>query len=119
MQYLQDNSEFAAKRSLKLQRLDSIIDEAIENKESILVFSQYKEICEAINKFFALKYNTYLLHGSISRTARDAMIEEFQDEAGGSKSELSYLMVIEDKLTDILDFSKEDFRSTISIIQSF
>jgi len=81
MQYLQDNSEFAAKRSLKLQRLDSIIDEAIENKESILVFSQYKEICEAINKFFALKYNTYLLHGSISRTARDAMIEEFQDEA--------------------------------------
>jgi hypothetical protein len=80
MQYLQDNSEFAAKRSLKLQRLDSIIDEAIENKESILVFSQYKEICEAINKFFALKYNTYLLHGSISRTARDAMIEEFQDE---------------------------------------
>ena len=80
MQYLQDNSEFAANRSLKLQRLESIIDEAIENKESILVFSQYKEICEAINKFFALKYNTYLLHGSTSRTVRDSMIEEFQDD---------------------------------------
>lgn len=80
MQYLQDNSEFTANRSLKLQRLESIIDEAIENKESILIFSQYKEICMAINKFFALKYNTYLLHGSASRTARDSMIEEFQDD---------------------------------------
>lgn len=80
MQYLQDNSEFTANRSLKLQRLESIIDEGIENKESILIFSQYKEICEAINKFFALKYNTYLLHGSISRTVRDSMIEEFQSD---------------------------------------
>lgn len=80
MQYLQDNSDFTAKRSLKLQRLESIIDEAIENKESILVFSQYKEICEALNKFFALKYNTYLLHGSTSRSTRDSMVEEFQDE---------------------------------------
>lgn len=78
-QYLQDNSEFAEKRSLKLQRLMSIVDEAIENEESILIFSQYKEICVAINKILAARYNVYLLHGSISRSARDQMIAEFQD----------------------------------------
>lgn len=79
MQYLQDNSDFIAKRSLKLQRLESIIEEAIENKESVLIFSQYKEICEAVNKFFISKYNTYLLHGATNRTVRDSMIEEFQN----------------------------------------
>lgn len=42
----------------------------------------------------------------------ERIVEEFQDEAGGSKSELSYLMVIEDKLSDILDFAKDDFRSS-------
>ena len=78
-QYLQDNSEFAEKRSLKLQRLISIVDEAIENEESVLIFSQYKEICVAINKVLATKYNVYLLHGSTSRSARDNMISEFQD----------------------------------------
>jgi SNF2 family DNA or RNA helicase len=78
-QYLQDNSEFAAQRSLKLQRLISIVDEALENNESVLIFSQYKEICIAINKLLAAKYNTYLLHGSTGRSARDNMINEFQD----------------------------------------
>jgi SNF2 family DNA or RNA helicase len=78
-QYLQDNSEFAEKRSLKLQRLMSIVDEAIENEESVLIFSQYKEICVAINKMLATKYNVYLLHGGTSRSARDSMIAEFQD----------------------------------------
>ena len=78
-QYLQDNSEFSLERSLKLQRLESIIEEAIQNEESILVFSQYKEICESIHKFLAAKYNTYLLHGGTSRAQRDSMIEEFQD----------------------------------------
>ena len=79
VQYLQDNSEFTEKRSLKLQRLLSIVDEAIENEESVLIFSQYKEICIAINKVLATKYNTYLLHGSTGRSIRDNMISEFQD----------------------------------------
>jgi SNF2 family DNA or RNA helicase len=79
VQYLQDNSEFTEKRSLKLQRLISIVDEAIENEESVLIFSQYKEICMSINKMLAARYNTYLLHGGTSRSARDNMINEFQD----------------------------------------
>ena len=79
VQYLQDNSDFTEKRSLKLQRLISIVDEAIENEESVLIFSQYKEICIAISKILLTKYNTYLLHGSTSRSVRDSMISEFQD----------------------------------------
>jgi len=79
-QYLQDNSDFAESRSLKLQRLLSIVDEALDNEESVLIFSQYKEICISINKMLSTKYNTYLLHGSTSRSVRDNMITEFQDE---------------------------------------
>ena len=49
----------------------------------------------------------------------ERIIEEFQDEAGGNKSELSYLMLIEDKLTDILEFAKDDFKSNFIVILGF
>jgi len=77
--FLQDNSEFSAERSLKLQRLEEIIEEAIDNEESVLVFSQYKAICDALTQKLTQKHNTYLLHGGTPRRNRDSMIEEFQD----------------------------------------
>lgn len=39
-------------------------------------------------------------------------MEEFQDEAGGSRSELTYLLLMEDKLSDICEFARPDFRRT-------
>lgn len=78
-QFLQDNSVFSKERSLKLQRLEEIVEEAIEREESVLIFSQYQEICTALHKELSKKYNTYLLHGGTVRTQRDRMIGEFQD----------------------------------------
>lgn len=52
---------------------------------------------------------------NITEVTFERVIEEFQDEAGGSKSELSYLMVIEDKLSDIADFAAPDFKGFLAL----
>lgn len=80
-QFLQDNSTFAKDRSHKLSRLIEMIEEAIESGESLLIFSQFKDICESLNQFIKkeLHYKTFLLHGGTSRKNREKMIMEFQD----------------------------------------
>lgn len=79
-QVLQDGSEFSAERSMKLQRLIEMTKEVIGNQESILIFSQFKEICDALNKLLKTEYGytTYYLHGGTSRKRREEMIEQFQ-----------------------------------------
>ncbi len=79
-QFLQDNSEFSAKRSHKLSRLAQMLEEAISEGESILIFSQFTEICQGIEKYLKhnLHCNTYYLHGGTSRQRREKMITEFQ-----------------------------------------
>jgi len=79
-QFLQDKSEFTPERSHKLSRLTDMLEEAIENGESLLIFSQFKEICDQLHQFIVktLHYNTYLIHGGTRRAKREQMIEEFQ-----------------------------------------
>jgi len=81
-QLLQDGSEFSVERSVKLQRLIEIASEAISNGESLLIFSQFKEICNALQNLLKtqLGFNTYYLHGGTSRKKREQMIEQFQSE---------------------------------------
>jgi len=80
-QFLQDNSEFTKQRSHKLSRLTEMIEEAIESGESLLIFTQFKESAIELEQFIKneLNYNTYLIHGSISRKKREQMIQKFQD----------------------------------------
>jgi SNF2 family DNA or RNA helicase len=79
-QVLQDGSEFTLERSVKLQRLTEMTKEVIDNGESILIFSQFKEICGALNTLLKTKfgYNTFYLHGGTIRKKREEMIEQFQ-----------------------------------------
>jgi len=79
-QLLQDGSEFSLERSIKLQRLTELAKEAINNGESILIFSQFKEICNALQTLLKtqLGFNTHYLHGGTSRKKREEMIEQFQ-----------------------------------------
>ena len=79
-QVLQDNSEFSIDRSIKLQRLTEMTKEVIDNGESILIFSQFKEICGALNTMLKTQfgYNTHYLHGGTSRKKREEMISQFQ-----------------------------------------
>jgi SNF2 family DNA or RNA helicase len=81
MQFLHDNSEFSPDRSHKLSRLSEMVTEVMEEGESLLIFSQFTEIGESIEKYFKHTghYNTYYLHGGTSRKKREQMIAAFQD----------------------------------------
>ena len=80
-QFLQDESEFTPERSHKLSRLMDMIDEVVDERESALVFTQFREIGDALEKYLrhTRHINTYYMHGGTNRNKREKMIEEFQD----------------------------------------
>ncbi len=79
-QFLQDGSDFTGARSHKLERLLEMIEEVMAEGESLLIFTQFTEIGEALVKCFrAQRHNTYYLHGGTARKKREQMITEFQD----------------------------------------
>jgi SNF2 family DNA or RNA helicase len=79
-QFLQDGSDFLPTRSHKVSRLGEMVEEAMAEGESILIFSQFTEICQALEKQIkhSLHCNTYYLHGGTTRKRREKMITEFQ-----------------------------------------
>ncbi|MFB2881874.1 DEAD/DEAH box helicase [Floridanema aerugineum] len=81
-QFLQDGSEFSGERSHKLSRLVEMVEEAISEGESLLNFSQFKEICDGLERYFkqTCHYNTYYIHGGTNRVKREQMISQFQAE---------------------------------------
>ncbi|MGJ3253749.1 MAG: DEAD/DEAH box helicase [Elainellaceae cyanobacterium] len=81
MQFLQDGSEFTTERSHKLSRLVEMVDEVMDEGESLLIFTQFREIGDALEKYLrhTCHYNTYYIHGGTSRPKRENMITEFQD----------------------------------------
>lgn len=80
-QFLQDESEFTASRSHKLSRLLEMLDEVVQERESALVFSQFREIGDALEAHLrqVSHYKTYYIHGGTNRKKRERMISEFQD----------------------------------------
>ncbi|NET36752.1 MAG: DEAD/DEAH box helicase, partial [Cyanothece sp. SIO1E1] len=81
MQFLQDGSDFTTERSHKLSRLTEMVDEVMAEGESLLVFTQFTEIGDALEKYLrhTSHYNTYYIHGGTNRNKRERMIAEFQD----------------------------------------
>ncbi len=79
-QFLQDGSDFTTERSHKLSRLSDMVSEAIADGDSLLVFTQFKEIGDSLEKYLhqTFHYNTYYLHGGTSRKKRDQMMADFQ-----------------------------------------
>ncbi len=82
-QYLQDDSEFSAQRSHKLARLLEMSEEVLSVGESLLIFTQFKEIGHALEAKLRheYRYETYFLHGGTARPRREQMIRQFQDPA--------------------------------------
>jgi SNF2 family DNA or RNA helicase len=80
-QFLQDESEFSVERSHKLSRLIEMLSEVVEENESALIFTQYREIGEALTRYLKHRshYNTYYIHGGTNRQKREQMIAEFQN----------------------------------------
>lgn len=78
-QYLkkgEKNPELSGKALMMLDILENIL----ENQEKILLFTQYREMGNLLEKFIASKFGleTMFLHGGSSRKQRDQMVEKFQ-----------------------------------------
>jgi SNF2 family DNA or RNA helicase len=83
-QFLQDNSDFTPARSQKLERLMGMIEEVMAEGQSLLIFTQFTDIGESLEKLFRQQhYQTYYLHGGTQRKKREKMIAEFQEPETG------------------------------------
>ncbi len=80
-QFLQDGSSFSESRSHKLTRLVEMIQEALAESDSMLVFTQFTAVAGELEKLLRSKCGcpVYYLHGGTSRKRRERMIESFQD----------------------------------------
>jgi len=79
-QYLKNDTihpELSGKAELLLQLLENIY----ENNEKVLIFSQYKEMGELLQRIIHAHFGkkSLLLHGGCSRKQRDEMVEAFQN----------------------------------------
>ncbi len=80
-QFLQDSSDFSSTRSHKLARISEMVEEAITEGDSLLIFTQFTEVGSALEKYLRENYHypVYYLHGGTSRKNREQMIDNFQD----------------------------------------
>ena len=80
---LKDGSRLAG-RSGKLTRFDELVTELLDQGERALVFTQFREMGELlvrhVNEQFS--FDAPFLHGGVTRTRRDSMVDEFQDGTG-------------------------------------
>ncbi len=86
-QFLQDESEFSPARSHKLARIDEMVQVALDDSDSLLIFTQFTEIGRKLEQLLREKHAcpVHYLHGGSSRKHREQMIENFQNpesEAG-------------------------------------
>ena len=77
--FLKDGSALAD-RSGKLDRVTEMLEEALSEDDSALVFTQYREMGELLKSHFqrALLHPTLFFHGGLSKGKRDEMVERFQ-----------------------------------------
>ncbi|WP_410793523.1 DEAD/DEAH box helicase [Kribbella sp. C-35] len=67
------------RRSGKLAGLDELLDVILAEGESVLIFSQYVEMCRLIEAHLAARQvKTLFLHGGIGVRKREQMVEQFQ-----------------------------------------
>ncbi len=81
MQFLQDDSPFTAERSHKLERLTDMLEEAVAEGDSVLIFTQFTEIGDQLLQYLSKEknYPSHYIHGGVSRKKREQMIADFQD----------------------------------------
>jgi hypothetical protein len=78
-------------RSGKLERLEEIIDNVFTAGERVVVFTQYATWAVRLAEHLTARTGTPVAayHGGLARTARDRILEEFQDTDGGAALVLS------------------------------
>ncbi len=80
---LKDGSRLAG-RSGKLTRFDELVTELLDQDERALVFTQFREMGDLLVQHIAeqFRFSPSFLHGGVSRTGRDRMVDTFQEESG-------------------------------------
>ncbi len=80
---LGDGSRLAG-RSGKLTRFDELVTELLDAGERALVFTQFREMGELLRTHVddQFHFDAPFLHGGVSRTGRDHMVDAFQDGSG-------------------------------------
>jgi non-specific serine/threonine protein kinase len=81
-QFLRDGSRIGGGRSGKLARLEETLDEVLAAGEKALLFTQYAEFGEMLRTHLTARFGreVIFLHGGVSKTARDEMVERFQQD---------------------------------------
>ncbi|MDR0911628.1 MAG: DEAD/DEAH box helicase [Methanobrevibacter sp.] len=79
-QYLKSKN-YSAKDSGKMEMLIDILENTEENKEKVVIFTQFVKMGNIIVDLVEEKFNTEVLfyHGSLNRKNRDKIITEFQN----------------------------------------
>ena len=72
-------------RSGKCERLLEMMEEVLDEGDSALIFTQYKEMGDILEQVLTRRLNrpVLYLHGGTPATKRDSMIKQFQDPNGG------------------------------------
>ena len=80
---LKDGSRLAG-RSGKLTRFDELVTELLDQGERALVFTQFREMGDLLVRHITeqFAFDAPFLHGGVTRTRRDSMVDAFQDGTG-------------------------------------
>ncbi len=81
--FLADGSALPG-RSGKLTRLVEVLEEAVQEGDRALVFTQFTEMGDMLERYLRrhLACEVLWLHGGVPKKKRDAMVESFQGAAG-------------------------------------
>jgi superfamily II DNA or RNA helicase len=84
-QFLRQDMPLAA-RSGKLERLTEMLEEVVEAGEKALVFTQFKEMGDRLQRHLgqSLGIQAPFLHGGTTRDQRDEMVRRFQEDPHSS-----------------------------------
>ncbi|MDD3593578.1 MAG: DEAD/DEAH box helicase [Candidatus Gastranaerophilales bacterium] len=76
------NHDLTYDLSGKTKKIIAIMDNILQANEKVLIFTQYKEMGDILNKIIKEELHDKVLffHGSLSRTEREDMIEKFQSD---------------------------------------
>lgn len=71
-------------RSGKIGLVEDMLDSILGDNEKALLFTQFREFGELVAPYFAERFGTEVpfLHGGVSKSKRDEMVEKFQSENG-------------------------------------
>ena len=86
-QYLKEKNLGASKRSGKLLRLQEMLEEAIEEGDRALIFTQFAEWGKLLQPYLKeqLGGETLFLYGATKKQQREEMIDRFQNDPEGPR----------------------------------